>query len=64
MTKDTGQLAVIDLARLADDPADAVVWTAAAHNGSVATVVTSASGLIATASLHRQRAGVVHRTER
>ncbi len=50
MTRDTGQLAVIDLARLADDPADSVVWTKAAHTGSVATVVTSASGLIATAS--------------
>jgi WD40 repeat protein len=50
VTKDDGQLAMIDLARLADDPADAEVWTKAAHTGSVATVETSASGLIATTS--------------
>ena len=50
VTKDTGQLAVIDLARLAQEPADAVEWTKAAHTGSVTTVVTSASGLIATSS--------------
>jgi WD40 repeat protein len=50
VTNEAGQLAVLDLDRLAVDPADAVVWTRAAHTGSVATVVTSASGLIATAS--------------
>ncbi len=49
VTKDTGRLAVIDVARLADDPADAEVGTAAAHTGSVMNVVTSVSGLIATA---------------
>jgi hypothetical protein len=49
VTTGTGQLAVIDLARLEDDQADAVVWAKAAHSGSVMHVVTSASGLIATA---------------
>ena len=48
VTKDTGQLVVIDLGRLAVDPTDAVVWTAAAHTGSVINLATSASGLIAT----------------
>jgi hypothetical protein len=49
VTKDTGRLAVIDLARLEINQADAEVWTKAAHTGSVMQVVTSASGLIATA---------------
>ena len=57
VTKDTGQLAVIDLARLADDPADAVVWTKAAHTGSVTNVVTSASGLIATRRIYAGTCG-------
>jgi WD40 repeat protein len=48
VTRDTGQLAVIDLAELADGSADPVVWTKAAHTGSVPNVVTSAGGLIAT----------------
>ena len=59
VTTETGTLAVIDLARLAADPADAVLWTAAAHTGSVATVVTSASGLIATTSMTGNVQGVV-----
>ncbi len=50
VTKQTGQLVVIDLGRLEVDPTDAVVWTAAAHTGSVIHVATSATGLIATGS--------------
>jgi DNA-binding SARP family transcriptional activator/WD40 repeat protein len=48
MTNGSGQLAVIDIARLAADPEHAVVWTAAAHTGSVMNIATSATGLIAT----------------
>ncbi len=48
MTKNTGQLVVIDLGRLEVDPTDAVVWTAAAQTGSVINLATSANGLIAT----------------
>ena len=40
---------MLDIARLADDPADSVEWTVAAHNGLVPEVVASSSGLIATA---------------
>jgi WD40 repeat protein len=52
VTLTNGQLAVLDLARLArtDDSADAVTWTVNAHSGSVQAVAISASEWIATAS--------------
>ncbi|HMK10691.1 MAG TPA: WD40 repeat domain-containing protein, partial [Acidimicrobiales bacterium] len=49
VTTTTGDLTVLDLAKLAS-PDGAVVWTVKAHNGSVQGLAVSSSGLIATAA--------------
>ena len=52
LTTTTGDLTVLDLAKLAraHRPEDAVVWTVKAHNGSVQGLAVSNTGFIATAS--------------